>query len=118
MASSKILLIQCPFQPDVSPPFRVGNADTLAGFPHHLKTVFLQGGHHVRPIGQLAGRRQQQQPVRDGLRRILLGKGQITGGHQRPFVQWVIRIMQAQLGVDDGLPGIDPGPVGPIEVRL
>jgi hypothetical protein len=112
------LLIQRPFQPDVSPPFRVGNADTLAGFPHHLKTVFLQGGHYASPIGQLAGRRQRQQPVRDGLRRIFLGKGQIARGRKSPFVQWIIRVMQAQLGVDDGLPGIDPGPVSPVEVRL
>jgi len=93
------LLIQRPFQPDISPPFRVGNADTLAGFPHHLKTVFLQGGNHRRPIGQLAGHRQRQQPVRDGLRRIFLGKGQITRGRKSPFVQWIIRVMQAQLRV-------------------
>ncbi|MFV3350086.1 hypothetical protein [Aeromonas veronii] len=80
--------------------------------------MFLQGRNHVRPIGQLAGHRQRQQSVRDCLRRIFLGKGQITGGHQRPLVQWIIRIMQAQLGVDDGLPGIDAGPVSPVEVRL
>ncbi|WP_420867008.1 hypothetical protein [Aeromonas sobria] len=112
------MLIQRPFQPDISPPFRVGNADTLAGFPHHVEPGPFQGRHHRRSIGQLTGHRQRQQPVRDGLRRIFLGKGQITGGHQRPLVQWVIRIMQAQLGVDDGLPGIDPGPVSPVEVRL
>jgi len=93
-------------------------ADAGLGLARHLDASILEGGHYVVTALDPAFGHAHQQAIGDGPLRFLLVAGQVRRVGQGPLVRRVIGVVQAVTLVRYGLPCVDPGPVGPVVVRL
>jgi len=117
-ANFETSLIDLPFQSHRPVIAGDGHADAGLGLPRHLDAAVLEGGHHVVTGLDPAFGHACQQAIGNGPLRFLLVAGQVRRVGQGPLVRRVVGVMQAVTLVRHGLPCVDPGPVGPVVVRL